>query len=522
MELPLHTKRVQQEDLFAKHRQLKELDKEMAGVFGNIIKTLLEAADTIKSEGDTNASRELTMELSHEDIKTLEEANLIRKISGGPKPNCRVFSVPERHKGRRRWICHTPGTNEIQRIIEVSCMKKKAKAIPEAALTDTPVSLTHRVLKECALCIDFASYFHQFKLPGKLRCWTFRSGSQLYQLCTIPTGAVFCPALAQIFSVGIARAVQRRVRFVEFDVYIDNLRFSGPNEAVLRAAAIELYKICDELGVTINEEMEQALRHCHVYEFLGIMYNHEAKQTWLGNRIRDKIASLPIPPDGSSTTIGQFLSIYGILSYAASAMRMCRASFYWATKFLRRRVGRPLEELCTPWTSCLRNLRTWRDRLLQTPPITHSHTNLGETAVIYTDASDSGHGAVMMTTLGRTQIIANRWSDRDRKCHINVKEAMAVKSALETLDCSGISEIKLFIDNTSVIYGVIKGDSRSYELASIIEEIWSLPAWNLVTLVQYVASKENHADLPSRLSIQGQWSSSNPFLLQRFKEAFAN
>ena len=104
------------------------------------------------------------------------------------RSTCRTFTVTEISKQRRRWITHTPTTNEIEEI-------------GDCVLSPAPVGRGH----------------------------AFEGTT--YSLKTIPTGANFCPALAQLFFSGLNNAVRAKYPLVETDVYTDNTRITAQDRA---------------------------------------------------------------------------------------------------------------------------------------------------------------------------------------------------------------------------------------------------------------------------------------------------
>ena len=520
MALPLHTKPVRRVSLIGRLHQLEKLDPEMGRIFKRILDAIVDSKDEIL---DDQAYSPLTMELTQEDINTLLKAELIKKVNTQQRPNCRVFSVAELTKNRRRWICHTATTNTIENILAASCMKFTKTTIPVEALTQTPTKQIERVTEHFAACVDFASYFHQFALDPEMKLWCFQAQGKMYELETIPTGASFCPALAQIFSFGILRSLKKIHPHIKFDVYIDNVRISGNCESSVNDAMKSFYELCDQLMVDINEPLKETLASSKTsYDFLGIHFDHRKQETSLAPKLNNKISEMHIPRQGEHITIRRYLQMYGLLGYASGIMRIPRADFYVATKFLRRRIGRPLDELCIPWKTSIKALSQWKERILNCPPL---HANKRENrATLFTDASNNGYGAVLISACGRVEIIAGSWTPAQRKLHINEKEALTVLLALEKMNLNdfGPKEIELRIDNTTALYSIVKGDSRSHSIAKIVSQIWSTPNWPKISEVRYVASADNNADLPSRLMPKHEthWISNSPFLLSQFNNHF--
>ena len=165
-------------------------------------------------------------------------------------------------------------------------------------------------------------------------------------------------------------------------------------------------------------------------------------------------------------------------------------------------MGTGLDEQVRPWTGSLRELQHWRAALLAAPALTHLMAQAGQPwnkAVLFTDASDHGFGAVLFRLDGTTSIIAGRWTKDESNLHINCKEALVVKKALTSLDLRHLVALDLKIDNTSALFTIRSGTSKSHKLNEIVCDIWKVPEYSLIRSIEYVASGKNHADLPSRL-----------------------
>lgn len=529
--LPLHTKEVNKGTLYERYHQMKRLDKLAPGAvplavfFLAVIKSIEDnSSEILTPDGPLT---KLTMELSPGDITELLDRGLIRAVAHSPdRPsNVRVFSVVERAKGRRRWISHTPSANDITEISETSSMKReklsiigdlftRAGCFPKEALAKTAAEVLCQASEPFGFTVDFASYFNQFSLDPQHRLWRFSAYHKEYELLTIPTGAGFCPALAQLMSYSIARAVHFRFPLCNFDVYADNIRFTAKDSAYLQAVATHFYQLCADIGITINEDIDTILRMAPEYDYLGVHFDHAAGTTALSEKMINKVKATNL----HCSTLREFLAIYGLFNYCSGILRMSRAPFYYATKFLRRQVGRPLDCPCTIWPSAMTALSTWKLIIIQHPPLTHRPlAPQCLPAHLFTDSSTAGFGAVLMTALGRTEIIAGRWSDFEHN-HINVKESMAVYIALTRLrlTATDVSEIHLHIDNTSTLFACIKGASKNFMINQIIARCWQLPIWKKVVSIKYVASEDNKADTPSRLMTNLHVESDNPFAMASF------
>lgn len=470
-------------------------------------------------------------ELSPSDIDALLEGGLItRQESLHPEAAralpIRTFTVTESAKKRRRWITHTASTNHYPPGLSL-----KRGSGPAHLLPVYPTEATQKVHYKCAACIDFAAYFHQFGLDETHWYFSLRGDKDKWFLTTIPTGSNFSPALAQVFSVALATLAVRRancIGTVHSEVYIDNVRFSGENEADIQKVVSTMYEVADSTQITINENQQEVidLATCRgTYTFLGVQYDHPRKAVALSEKLRQKILDIPDLEGPPQWTLRQYLSAYGCLGYATLVHRGCRAPYYHATKFLRRRVNKMLDSPANIWPIAWAELKKWRQwalaqgwRIVPQP----NNPQIGLGCTIFTDASNVGLGVVLFSHVGGVDIIARPWQQpAEFSLTINVKEAIAVKFALTTLDLRRYANITLRIDNTSTIGALKKSHSGSWMLNRQILEILESPAWTKVLTFTYVRSAENHADLPSRLNLALAMSSAeNPLLWANFKRHF--
>ena len=229
--LPLHTKPVERiewetaRELVKTHvPELLQLWDDTTKYFttSEVIKNILPA----HGNGATSTREEHSAKLTTEDINTLLRAKLIRKTTGDSIPTCRSFTVTEKAKHRRRWIL-------------VPLLNSHTKVEIPAHITLFPKTedIVKGALEECACCFDFAAFFHVFTTCNH---FTFIHDGVVYEACTIPTGARQPPIFAQILATALATAAVKITQDVRitFVTWIDNVRFTGPRDALERVASV--------------------------------------------------------------------------------------------------------------------------------------------------------------------------------------------------------------------------------------------------------------------------------------------
>ena len=388
-----------------------------------------------------------------------------------------------------------------------------------------------------AKCVDFAFAFAQFALPRRLkRKFSFTYKGITYWLAIIPTGGANSSQISQEFLSQVCSVIRKifneKVTLIDTDVYIDNVRVMANDVKTLDDALDALFQLCQALQLTLNETLEEVLQlDGERYTFLGVDYDHQSRTTCLSEKTWQKISSyrnwLMNAPDEewNHVTLRQLLQIYGTLNYATSVNRTCRGRFYYTHKFFRRRAAAEalLDEPARPWACIRAQLMKWIEDGIDNncsdgeKPLKRFWSDTPHdrrSAILYTDASDVGMGAILFRDDGSIAVFARSWSRREKKHHINVKEAIAVREALTHLDLRNIHDLQLRIDNTSTVYCSQKGSSKSFILNSVVEQIWDNGNFGKITSIEYIRSEDNRADALSRLLLEHRLcaKSNNPLL----------
>ena len=124
---------------------------------------------------------------------------------------------------------------------------------------------------------------------------------------------------------------------------------------------------------------------------------------------------------------------------------------------------------------------------------------------LFVDASLQGWGAVMVDM--QTQeisVLGERWQPNLQGKHINVLEAVALQKAVCLLP-SGIRDCRLdiWVDNTTVQSVARKkmcGADKDLNDA-VVEAVNDLSQRRIATSIQWISTKYNPADLPSRVLV---------------------
>lgn len=392
------------------------------------------------------------------------------------------FSLPEPEKLRRRWISFPKEQNECMQI-----------NIPMTSLAD----IKNGILFDGAVLADIAAYYQHFKLaPNKQHYYAFRVGDTCYVLTTFPTGHSHCTGAAQTLSKALSNNTRNPCC-----VFNDNFRTVGTQEEALNDMRV-IYKAAEYVGITFNDATTE-LRFVKEYDFLGVHCNHIAKTIALTDKSVRKLKRIEesLTANYDALTFDDIRSILGFQIFASTVLEHQVTPYFHIFKFFRRRartVVRPKQRV-HPWKSIKLTWISWTRELLANTPI-----NINKVArrrspcILYTDASQSGWGAVLFID-GRVYSYGNRWAENSR--HINELEAWAVQNALNHFSQHlQLRDITLLVDNSSVHATLLKGRSKNYVLNQVAH--WThlfQQEFDATITVHWIPSEANEADGMSRL-----------------------
>lgn len=416
-------------------------------------------------------------ELTAADVSRLQELGLITDFEGNIEhaQPLRVFTVVEEHKNRRRLIMHPWAWNE--------------ETEPVALALPTPrICIATAAKFDWALCADIAAFYQHILLPDPSH-FVLNIGGRLYSPTTIPTGASFCPALAQVIASALLIATLSTHPACQGQAYIDNFRFLASSAEQLITLRSSFLELAAELGVVLNDIDD--IVPVQRYTFLGLYYDHIAACVSAGEKIRMKL-NLPASP-----TLRQVVQLFSRCAWLSYVLGLPLYHYYYIYKFLRRRAGTNshLDAPAKPW-SCLHGLfGDWILAVSQVKPLQEPVPLTNWTLV--TDASNTGWGAVFFGE--EVAVAAGPWPPSVLGKDISVLEMLAVQWGWRQLLAHRPTfsvAVHLIVDNTTVISVLSNQRSRSYILNAIAA---GMPQF---ASVRYIQSRHNFADGLSRL-----WSS---------------
>lgn len=451
----------------------------------DLTRALLCDPNTIREYiGDVGRETNLTeAALSDEDMTRLLRFNIIEPLPSTsiPLASCKVFSVVERAKHRRRMIIEPT----LNRYIRTAGSIQLPTVEEVVAATDLPG----------AVQFDFSSFYNHFELPSDARdFYCFKFQGNIYRMKVICTGSRQCPALAQALSESLASRAAGTLD-VMHHTYIDNIRFAGSASAATMAAA-NLVALCKEIGITISDDVKNEFSH--FYEFLGITFDHAVKQVSLSTKTINKLIQIEKQLSQASKQLSclDLLKIVGLQLWSCRVLGIHLGCLYRIFKLIRRRSNRLLNDAAEFWPSLVQpTIHLIRDLCSTQRDITRV---LDSEITLYTDACPSGWGSVLVD---EKRVITVRSGSFQNEEDIAILECRALKYACLALTSRPtLTNINIFIDNTSVVGAYNKQLSTNEILNFVnsqISHILTSKNW-VCTKLKYITSEANPADPASR------------------------
>ena len=437
---------------------------------------------------------------SEEHAGELASFGIARKATGPGEANNVPFTVlEEKPEGlRQRFILWTKDANSW---------------LEERYTAQVPLHHISRYLdqvrEECGSTRDFRTGFYAIEIPEEARSF-FRfqtEGGSWFELCRLPMGHVCAPEIMHTLAAAAAGdpayvLPEWRVRGVRVDVFIDNIRYTGEAGMVLAATA-NLDAAADDFCLTWKPA--DSFTAETKYTFLGVDFDHRESEVKVSAKICRKLQGV----DMDNVTAGQLESMGGRLMHASAVAGETPGKYWFALKFLRRlannlNAGRRLvgDRVHVP-VSISTELREWAAGATASRRMLAPFDGAEQKFSIFVDASKMGWGGVVVNDVtAEVVVMGDSWDAEQCMLHINILEGLAFSKTMQQMspELDGCT-IAIWIDNTSVVGVARKGMSvRSQELnGAVISALLELQRRAITFSVQYVRSRLNPADLPSRV-----------------------
>ena len=484
-----------------------------------------EAAESLYAELPQQHKNEGEAALLGNDIITLQECEFAERSppqtdQRSVSQTIKVFSVVELQKNRRRVITWPKQLNAIER--------RRLREIREQG-GDVLFPTIENIVKNARRCFsaqaDFTKYFQQFPLaPDCRRFFTFAYRGTVFEILTVPTGAVSVPLWTQVVTRCIALDAIRTAGAqlsVFFDCVIDNVRFVSDSLEDLCSVWQHFKSTCKRLNITLGDSMEPGLNN---YTFLGIRFSTKNRNDACSISIGDKTCSklraaahlLKLSLlNQHQLLIHEALAFFGITMFASTVAASTTGgqtplhsrNHFLIFKYMRRLGHRTaslqnwkmtLDSPANVWP-CI--IQEWIDWCLQLASFNEvlcgpSTTTSG---TLYTDASDSGWGIIYFGHEGKVFSAGGKWSTFEKRQIIAERELRAVTIGLDLVQAKWplIQNVDILVDNTNAISWMKKGRSRRYAANEMCAKVASHRV--KISTLSFVASAANKADFLSRL-----------------------
>ena len=373
-----------------------------------------------------------------------------------------------------------------------------------------------------ARCYDLRVGFWQLKLSKKVSAYhAFRVGNDYYAMGVMAMGAMKSPEVLHeltrsLGEVAIRRAAKDRPGLkVAAKTHIDNIRFVG-SQADVDAVGAHFEQLCAWCNISLNVEAENTTHSRG--KFLGVQYDYEAKRVHLTSKMVEKLRDTKISLFASTPTAETIMSAHGLLQYTSTILQAPLHEWYGALKFVRRVSSKLFTSSIAPstptplWTEAAEHLRRWCDFCIANTPVTPLRSLDGIDATLFSDASLSGLGAVLVAG-GTVQHYGRRWTAEEieantqtdhrgeRRPNIAALELLAGQVAVEKFsDHLCDQRVHYVTDSTTGLGALRKSRSKSELLNQRVSGVKAAlaKARPRATVATYIVTSENPADLPSR------------------------
>ena len=445
---------------------------------------------------------------------------------------CRVFTVDELAKQRRRCIQHTRDINDcIKEVDPVSFLPWQERHL--AVLSGSHV-----------IDLDFSAFYDQMELDDAVRdFFVFEAHGKFYRMKVLSMG--------QRQSVGVAHRITQQLLNFEHksahtEPYIDNTRFVGSRAAVIEDATMFLWR-CFEANVTCNEvqlaglrnrlndvrngrqleaadEKELAEGKCWEdlvklwirkeaenivktnCDWLGEAYDYEQKTVWTSEKTRQKIRAIMEHTD--EWTWRNFAAATALLIYASRTLDL-KLSRYFAALRAYREASTLLQAAPEAWEKqavmephTKKAFKAWADEVLAAEPRKVNRSPPLKWTIM-TDASVWGYGALIAGADGTIRTIAHPWSQSERENGLNAEhsteaEPMAIYKVLcEAIPPGERATARIITDHDPAVYALKKGYAKSFNINKVCYWIQNTFP-DLELSVEHIAGSKNSADGISR------------------------
>jgi len=353
--------------------------------------------------------------------------------------------------------------------------------------------------------LDMSEWFYNVPLATSTSRWIrVRLQQKGYEILCMPFGLSVAPYWSAKLGEPIANAL--KLKKVILIWYVDDILVLSDNYQKLESQVTDLIQLLTSLGVAINPA-KCLLTPTRSLEFLGIQVNleneHEpkweipsAKRVGILKEIDELLKRDRVPPKVLSKIAGkaQYLvqADAGLLGWPKVLSRAAAKMAYKWKYWTRSRWVHPIARLA---------LGEIKNALLRPHPCKIYRKEIINRWTMYTDASNSGWGAVATSPGKARRTFSGHWTEPQSRLHITAQEALATQLALEALErLEDLRDCALYLktDSVAVRAALAKGSARPGVNGPAVRVVTRLAELACELHAAWVASGDNVADSFSR------------------------
>ena len=360
---------------------------------------------------------------------------------------------------------------------------------------------------EAVVQLDFVSFYDQIPLEEGVRLFFGIKWRGVYHtLLSLPMGlrvSVMVACAITWFLVNFPH------EGVTINTYVDNVRFAGDPEGVIKAV-LEFVSRCKKIGATLDhmpETREEVEKLWEVEgDFLGARFDYAKKRMCLTSKTIEKIRMVDAPRRfRSPCTFRQLAVVMGLYNFAARVSNFPSFEVY---HLLRRYRDEAASEALFPrqvWGS--REILLSRKELEELGMMERTfllNKWVGyeeEPAVdfhIFSDACGTGWGGLSVSPSGETRFTAGRWSEGDIEAgkydSSVISEPEGLIEVWKNFRDEKFKHARVFLDHEPLVWGFQTGRPHSYHYNKALKALTG----DKVVSVSFCPGVSNPADYPSR------------------------
>ena len=387
-------------------------------------------------------------------------------------------------------------------------INKRIKSITPIKLTALGDNVKGARAGRAVVQLDFVSFYDQIPLEEAVRLFFgVRWKSVYYTLKSLPMGlrvSVMVACAITWFLVNFPHGG------VTINTYVDNVRFAGDPEGVVKAV-LEFVARCKKIGATLDNmpETEEEVKKLWEVEgdFLGVRFNYGQQTMRLTTKTSEKIKLVNASVNLRGVFSFRFFTVVmGLYNFAARVVKFPAFEVFHLLRRYREEAAhealfprevwgareiqlseKEFEDLCRMEQFFIQN--DWVSYEQEPPVDMH----------IFSDACGTGWGGLLRSPVtGKTRVAAGRWSEQELDSRMFEASAISEPEGLikvwEEFKDEDFSHAMVFLDHEPLVWGCQRGRPHSYHYNKALRAISGKKAVS----VKFCPGVLNPADFPSR------------------------